>query len=638
MMRLRPTLTESFNSLSNLESTSRSISQSKLINSNPASSQSSTHTNSHTHPEYHPPSNFNYPRRSHPNSGPLSPRITWDRNNSLDEEDPWMLMAKSYDDLAQVLDEDVALALSAGQDQLDQLFQSALHHPVRSSQTQIRSGNGNIHPKNGVERFDWRLQAPSRMGETNRPPVGSRRYNLLKNNSSGKFDLNSNGSWSINTLNQDLQTRIVSRSLPTKDLLKGTFTAAQRRKGLTLSSSTITSSSSPLELSARYAKDRTESLRASKEYREKWLEILSHERAAAEEAIQLRRQWPIGKLVQTGYAVDDLLAYWQGSSSKHFGNRVATFKLIGSQPLPWNRFRPGDNVEVESEEMRMERSGENAQEGFGETFEDVQVKVENVDGLDATTQELKIEKEVLKATVLEKGARHIKLFFEGEAQKTDLEASSSWRLYQLHNDIAEVRIDEALQSLDHDVDFLERANVPGKELVLAGSKISDVLLDMEPPMERDTSNSFDGDMRIKSWMERYARDNPLIMEGDPELGLNQSQMKAVAMMLKERVSLVQGVSIPTFSSSFFSRLTSPQFSISLLATWNRKDTNFSLNGSTPQASLSSPSSHSFNLSHERRRGQLSRRVSNRWIESRSSWSFRKGQTQSHQRDSRCSHG
>ncbi|WVW84149.1 hypothetical protein I302_106178 [Kwoniella bestiolae CBS 10118] len=46
---------------------------------------------------------------------------------------------------------------------------------------------------------------------------------------------------------------------------------------------------------------------------------------------------------------------------------------------------------------------------------------------------------------------------------------------------------------------------------------------------------------IQSWTERYRRPGqPVEMEGDPKVGLNESQLKAIAMMLSERLSLVQG--------------------------------------------------------------------------------------------------
>jgi len=56
---------------------------------------------------------------------------------------------------------------------------------------------------------------------------------------------------------------------------------------------------------------------------------------------------------------------------------------------------------------------------------------------------------------------------------------------------------------------------------------------------------FRDDMRISSWARRYARHNPIRVEGDPELPLNSTQIRAVAMMIGERISLVQGVSFET---------------------------------------------------------------------------------------------
>ncbi|BGO88406.1 hypothetical protein JCM10020v2_000021 [Rhodotorula toruloides] len=45
---------------------------------------------------------------------------------------------------------------------------------------------------------------------------------------------------------------------------------------------------------------------------------------------------------------------------------------------------------------------------------------------------------------------------------------------------------------------------------------------------------------INSWIMRYSRDDPIEMPGDPQLGLNPSQTKAIAMALGQRMSLIQG--------------------------------------------------------------------------------------------------
>lgn len=49
---------------------------------------------------------------------------------------------------------------------------------------------------------------------------------------------------------------------------------------------------------------------------------------------------------------------------------------------------------------------------------------------------------------------------------------------------------------------------------------------------------------INSWIERYRRDDPIELPGDPDLGLNASQTKAIAMALGDKLSLIQGVRPP----------------------------------------------------------------------------------------------
>jgi hypothetical protein len=59
---------------------------------------------------------------------------------------------------------------------------------------------------------------------------------------------------------------------------------------------------------------------------------------------------------------------------------------------------------------------------------------------------------------------------------------------------------------------------------------------------RDHGGAFKEDMYIQSWARRYSRINPIVIDGDPVLeGLNATQIRAIAMMIGERISLVQGV-------------------------------------------------------------------------------------------------
>ena len=59
-----------------------------------------------------------------------------------------------------------------------------------------------------------------------------------------------------------------------------------------------------------------------------------------------------------------------------------------------------------------------------------------------------------------------------------------------------------------------------------------------PPLD----GLFKHDARIQSWAKRYSLPNPLVIEGDPDLErLNSTQIRAIALMLSSRFSLVQGV-------------------------------------------------------------------------------------------------
>jgi hypothetical protein len=63
--------------------------------------------------------------------------------------------------------------------------------------------------------------------------------------------------------------------------------------------------------------------------------------------------------------------------------------------------------------------------------------------------------------------------------------------------------------------------------------------------ELSDMGAFKDDIRIQSWARRYAEVDPVVVEGDPVLeGLNLTQQRAVAVMIGQRVSLVQGVSTP----------------------------------------------------------------------------------------------
>ena len=135
----------------------------------------------------------------------------------------------------------------------------------------------------------------------------------------------------------------------------------------------------------------------------------------------------------------------------------------------------------------------------------------------------------------------------------------------------------AISRLSHDVPAIEQAAGNGQKYMLHGTHLRHTLLDSfspssesthSTPLQRpdevnyvshetldhgsrgpkDSKGAFKEDMRIVSWAKRYMRPNSVRVEGDPCLPLNASQVRAVATMIGESMSLIQGVSSPAHTS------------------------------------------------------------------------------------------
>ena len=158
------------------------------------------------------------------------------------------------------------------------------------------------------------------------------------------------------------------------------------------------------------------------------------------------------------------------------------------------------------------------------------------------------------------------------------------------------RMRAAVSHLRNDVQKIEdEVPRPSTEHILQGTKVRDVILrsfkighKRAAPAEEDismtnTSSStesggiFKQDQRIQSWAKRFSQHNPMVMEGDPPLvGLNASQVRAMATMIGERMSLIQGVG-PVLQSEArcHDELTSM-----ILASRHRKNENYHRNYQT----------------------------------------------------------
>jgi hypothetical protein len=148
------------------------------------------------------------------------------------------------------------------------------------------------------------------------------------------------------------------------------------------------------------------------------------------------------------------------------------------------------------------------------------------------------------------------------------------------SNIAYERMNTAISCLSHDVPAIEQEMGGGQKYILHGTHLRHLLLQSFSPTSESTHltplqradeikylshetldhgsrvskvsiGAFKDDMRIMSWAKRYMRPNPVRVEGDPVLPLNSSQVRAVATMIAEDMSLIQGVCTPENSSAIY---------------------------------------------------------------------------------------
>lgn len=132
---------------------------------------------------------------------------------------------------------------------------------------------------------------------------------------------------------------------------------------------------------------------------------------------------------------------------------------------------------------------------------------------------------------------------------------------------------DAINKLSRDPEYIERQPRYQRQFRLEGTGLRDVLLksfsrseETDPKSDNSqynqdprhfipekgctpdssqsrlsTNGALGRNQLIQSWSQRYRSLNPVVVEGDPPLGhLNSSQIRAMAMMIGERISLIQG--------------------------------------------------------------------------------------------------
>ena len=230
------------------------------------------------------------------------------------------------------------------------------------------------------------------------------------------------------------------------------------------------------------------------DYVQHWTNLIKLEQSASQQKFNNKlEKWPVDKLKEEGYVVTNLSGYY---TRKMYGKHSALFQLSPGEQLPYNRFRIGDIVRLSAEANR------------------------NV---------------FYTATIESTTPTQIQLVFE---RRVKIEEYDKWRIDYTHNDVSFRRSFDALESLhlDPSEQTVENSS-QNYENALRGTHLRDILLNNKVD---SLEGIFESDCLIKSWVRRYAKPDPVIVEGDPVLKLNRRQLQAVALMIGNRMSLIQG--------------------------------------------------------------------------------------------------
>ncbi|KAJ7783332.1 P-loop containing nucleoside triphosphate hydrolase protein [Mycena metata] len=258
-------------------------------------------------------------------------------------------------------------------------------------------------------------------------------------------------------------------------------------------------------------------------YTNRFMEMLKAEQQEEEAALKERLStWSLTRLQKEGYCLIGLSAFWLDENQ--FGRPVASF-LLG----------PGSEHHFEN---------------------NAQVLLSRIDPL---------QKCFAQGAVVSRSETQIRVAFEEEfGDLTD----GAWRLDVGRTNIGYERMRTAIGHLNRDPRMLEaEAMSSDRELILQGTYLRDILLRSSQPAEEASrenmqevleagfvaddkedeafppcvNGAFVDDQRIHSWAKRYSLPRPMAMDGDPPLqGLNATQIRAVALMIGQGLSLIQG--------------------------------------------------------------------------------------------------
>ncbi|KAF8885662.1 P-loop containing nucleoside triphosphate hydrolase protein, partial [Infundibulicybe gibba] len=259
-------------------------------------------------------------------------------------------------------------------------------------------------------------------------------------------------------------------------------------------------------------------------YQDRFLKLLDAERAHALLVLRTRlAEWSLEKIIAEGFCASNLGGFWlerQSVSVSDGGFAVAAFAK-----------GPGERVGAEKMEVG------------------THVLLTRTSPLTETP---------IEGRVIGRTRTQIKVVF-ADADRIALNASPDggledgvWRLDVGCAGVGWDRMREAVGKVGRAVCYQNSVSLAEKqeETILVGTELRDVILrslDERPPHGQirpeipGGTGAFSGDQRVQSWARRYARANPVVVEGDPVIRkLNETQVRAVAMMIGDRMSLVQG--------------------------------------------------------------------------------------------------
>ncbi|KAG8962067.1 hypothetical protein FRC05_005536 [Tulasnella sp. 425] len=255
-----------------------------------------------------------------------------------------------------------------------------------------------------------------------------------------------------------------------------------------------------------------------KNYQSKFLPLIHLEQLASDAVLKERvEEWSEERQIEEGYRIVGVSGFWQ--TATFFGRPVAVLSLGPGEKFGWNRFERGHQVQFS-----------------------------------ASSQDQEEELEPQLGSIIEVSDTKLKITFE---EKFDLVSydHAMIRLDLWSSDIAAQRMVEAVRSLN--VDLASTNNAPNasesREPILQGTFLRDVLLQGPRDPSNEASSvepqnlaitqpgAFSDDRLIQSWAQRHIQASPITVPGDPILkDLNESQVKAMALMIGNKISLIQG--------------------------------------------------------------------------------------------------